>query len=89
MATHSSIIVWRISWTEEPAGLQSICSKRVRHHRRDLAPMHDIYNIMQYIYNHKFILYTRLLIKYTLKYFYGSRGLWVHKGHNEALGGWG
>ena len=24
MATHSSIIVWEISWTEEPGGLQSI-----------------------------------------------------------------
>ena len=36
MATHSSILDWRIPWTEEPGGLQSIpCShKRVR---RDLA----------------------------------------------------
>ena len=24
MATHSSILVWRISWTEEPGGLQSM-----------------------------------------------------------------
>ena len=24
MATHSSILAWRIQWTEEPAGLQSI-----------------------------------------------------------------
>ena len=31
MATHSSILVWRISWTEEPGGLQSIGSQRVRH----------------------------------------------------------
>ena len=27
MATHSSILVWRISWTEEPGRLQSIGSK--------------------------------------------------------------
>ena len=26
MATHSSILVWRIPWTEEPGGLQSIVS---------------------------------------------------------------
>ena len=31
MATHSSILAWRISWTEEPGGLQSMGSQRVRH----------------------------------------------------------
>ena len=31
MATHSSILAWRIPWTEEPDGLQSMGSKRVRH----------------------------------------------------------
>ena len=31
MATHSSIHAWRIPWTEEPSGLQSMGSKRVRH----------------------------------------------------------
>ena len=34
MATHSSILAWEISWTEEPGGLQSMGSQRVRH---DLA----------------------------------------------------
>ena len=29
MATHSSILAWRIPWTEEPGGLQSIESQRV------------------------------------------------------------
>ena len=29
MATHSSILVWRIPWTEEPRGLQSMGSHRV------------------------------------------------------------
>ena len=28
-ATHSSILAWRITWTEEPGGLQSIGSQRV------------------------------------------------------------
>ena len=31
MATHSSILAWRILWTEEPDGLQSRGSQRVRH----------------------------------------------------------
>ena len=31
MATHSSIIAWRIMWTEEPGGVQSIESQRVGH----------------------------------------------------------
>ena len=31
MATHSSILAWRISWTEEPGGLQSMVSQRVGH----------------------------------------------------------
>ena len=31
MATHSSILAWRIPWTTEPGGLQSIGSQRVRH----------------------------------------------------------
>ena len=32
MVTHSSILVWRIPWTEEPGGLQSMGSHRVRHY---------------------------------------------------------
>ena len=31
MATHSSIFAWKISWREEPGGLQSMGSRRVRH----------------------------------------------------------
>ena len=31
MATHSSILSWRIPWTEEPGGLQSVGSQRVGH----------------------------------------------------------
>ena len=30
MATHSSILAWKILWTEEPGGLQSMGSQRVR-----------------------------------------------------------
>ena len=31
MATHSRVLAWRIPWTEEPGGLQSMGSQRVRH----------------------------------------------------------
>ena len=31
MATHSGILAWRIPWTEEPGGLQSMQSQKVRH----------------------------------------------------------
>ena len=31
MATHSSILAWRVPWTEEPGELQCIGSQRVRH----------------------------------------------------------
>ena len=33
MATHCSILAWEIPWTEEPGGLQSMGSQRVRHKR--------------------------------------------------------
>ena len=31
MATHSSILAWKIPWTEDPGGLLSMGSQRVRH----------------------------------------------------------
>ena len=37
MATHSSILAWRIPWTEEPGGLQSMGSQRVRHDQNNSA----------------------------------------------------
>ena len=40
MATHSSILAWRIPWTEEAGRLNSVGSQRVRHNGRDLAHAH-------------------------------------------------
>ena len=37
IATHSSILAWEIPWIEEPGGLQSMGSERLRH---DLATKH-------------------------------------------------
>ena len=43
MATHSSVLAWRVPWTEEPGALQSKGSHRVGHDLRDLALMHTIF----------------------------------------------
>ena len=40
IAVHSSVLAWRISWTEEPAGLQSVGTQKVRHNGSDLARAH-------------------------------------------------
>ena len=40
MATHSSTLAWRIPWTEEPGGLQSMGSQKVRHNYSNLACVH-------------------------------------------------
>ena len=42
MATHSSILAWRIPWTEEPGGLQFMGSQRVRHNW-EMAHTHTFY----------------------------------------------
>ena len=42
MATPSSILAWRIPWTEEPGGLQPIGLQRVRHDLSDSARTHTI-----------------------------------------------
>ena len=38
MATHSSILAWRIPWTEEPGGLQSMQKPRVRPSSNSFMP---------------------------------------------------
>ena len=42
-ATHSIIFAWRVSWTEEPGGLQSIGLQTVGHDYSELAHTHMIY----------------------------------------------
>ena len=45
MATHSSILAWRIPQTEEPGGLQSMGSQRVRH---SLATLLSLFTFMNW-----------------------------------------
>ena len=44
IATHSSILAWKIAWTEEPGGLQYMGSQRVRH---DWATKHTSFNLTE------------------------------------------
>ena len=45
MAPHSSTLAWKIPWTEEPGGLQSIGSRRVRH---DWATSRSLFTFMHW-----------------------------------------
>ena len=42
LATHSSILAWRIPWTEEPGGLLSMGLHRVGHDSSNLSCMHAL-----------------------------------------------
>ena len=50
MITHSSFLAWRIPWTEEPGGLQSMGLQRVGHNRSDWAQQVFIFKITS-VYN--------------------------------------
>ena len=47
MATHSSILAWRIPWTEEPGGLQSMGSQKLDATERIKRNNNKIFNAMQ------------------------------------------
>ena len=58
MATHSSIPAWKIPWTEEPGGLQSIGSQRVGHDS-DQAHRHMNSNIYDNWHPHSIWGYSK------------------------------
>ena len=68
MATHSGILAWEISWTEEPGGLQSLGSQRVRHDRATNTHTHT-HTRISYDYHycqiplatHSLVCFTELL----------------------------
>ena len=43
VATHSSILAREVPWTEEPGGLQSMGSQRVKHHRAHVHQHQQFY----------------------------------------------
>ena len=86
MATHCSILAWTIPWTEEPGGLQSMGSHRVRHALvteytctislfvYKLIPMWTIfvcvYTNSQHTYTHIYICTNLIYFKIKNKYLY-------------------
>ena len=64
MATHSSILVWWIPWTEEPGGLHSMGSQRVGHDWvTSLCPFMDEW-IETVVYIYKGLFISHRIIKY-------------------------
>ena len=59
MAIHSGILAWRIPWTEEPGGLQSTESLRIRH---DSAHTHLTLHWLLY---HAAVIYHTLLSRFS------------------------
>ena len=51
MATHSSILSWRIPWTEEPGGLQSM-----GHKESDMTELLTLSHLHIVVYCHRFII---------------------------------
>ena len=70
MATHSSILAWRIPWTEEPGGLQSIGSQRVGHDWVTNT-LHSIHSPFSYplveFYNKKMLNFLTVQVDKILK----------------------
>ena len=65
MAIHSSILAWRIPWTEEPGGLQSTGSQRVRHDwatSLHLAPLGRLQVWYHFPSNHWFLWPTDIKV---------------------------
>ena len=69
MATHFTVLAWRIPWTEEPGGLQSMGSQRVRHDWSNLAYMHIQYSMVWIQPNFLFYSITTRHLKWVLSSF--------------------
>ena len=46
IATHSSILAWRIPWTEEPGGLQSMCRKETDTTEQLILPLSLLFRLL-------------------------------------------
>ena len=83
MATHSSILAWRIPWTEKPGGLQSIESQRVEHdwatkHSTEQQPFRMLHweRFQSHIRNHRETV-LQLIGDVCLGLGLGSVNMWV------------
>ena len=64
MALHSSILAWRILWTEEPGGLHFMGLQNVRHNRSDWACRHDLHQLKCKILEVRYYLFPADCIWY-------------------------
>ena len=76
MARHSSILAWRIPWTEEPGGLQSIGSQRVGHNWSNLPCTHAysqlfmVHNVLLRLSPSEDDKYGKLAFRLNLQHFF-------------------
>ena len=61
-ATHSSILAWRIPWTEEPGRLQSVGLQRFRHGWSNLA--HTLIQTHVFLFGPMFFFFDSTLLRY-------------------------
>ena len=66
MSTHSSILAWKIPWTEEPGGLQSMGSQRVAHGWSSLAHLPTPPLTKAFICFHHVMGYTAIIPEWGL-----------------------
>ena len=96
MATHSSILAWRIPWTEEPGGLQSMGSHRVGHDWSNLAqhtcicpsqPLNLSLPLPPPLDNPKFVFYIcdSVSVFIYLSYVSPLLGCWLHGGKTWCI----
>ena len=68
MATHSSVLAWRIPGTREPGGLPSMGAQRVRHDRSDFtATAAAAAAAVAYVYHHGTITTTIRITNISIK----------------------
>ena len=68
LATHSSILSWRIPRTEEPGGLHSMGSQRVGRNWSDLACMHAYIQMLLLLFSHQHICSLSLTYVSNIRY---------------------
>ena len=77
MASHSRILAWRIPWTEEPGGIQSMGSKRVEYswaHTHSLTHIHPPSALLSQLFS---FLFTLISVAFALKIISYNRALTV------------
>jgi len=70
MATHSSTLAWEIPWTEEPGGLQSMGSQRIRHGWACMHACHQIpeqQTLKMSIWSKTWAIWKTIIVKRNLK----------------------